>query len=208
MIAPLSFLAGALAWSATEYVVHRFVGHGPRRRRPRGFFARLSPRGIAAAFNEEHLAHHADPMYFAPTSSKVVATAVVISTTTAAMSLFLGPRRALSFAVGFGGTYATYEIIHRRIHTHPPRHRYGRWLRRHHLFHHYKTPRMNHGVTSPLWDRLVGTEERLGENEPLRVPRRSAPEWMIDPSTGDVRSELRADYVITGTAPAPARTSA
>ncbi|MGZ3421432.1 MAG: sterol desaturase family protein [Polyangiales bacterium] len=196
MIAPLPFLAGALAWSTSEYVLHRFVGHGPRRRRPAGFFARLTPSGVLAAFNEEHLAHHADPSYFAPTSSKVAAMLAVVGASTAITSVFLGPRRGFSFGLGFGMTYAAYEILHRRIHTHPPRGRYGRWMRRHHLFHHHKAPRANHGVTSALWDKVFGTEEQLPETEPLRVPRKAAPSWLLDPETGEVRSEHRSDYAV------------
>lgn len=207
MIAPLPFLAGALAWSAAEYAIHRFVGHGPRRRKTSGLLDRLTPSGLAAAFNEEHLAHHTDPSYFAPTSQKVAAACAVIGASAAVGSLLVGPRRAISFALGLGATYAGYEIVHRRVHTHAPRGAYQRWLWRHHLYHHHKTPRANHGVTSPLWDRLVGTEERLGDDQPLRIPRRVAPPWLLDPDTGEVRAEHAADYVLVGSerkrAPAP-----
>ncbi len=198
MIAPLPFLAGALAWSASEYVIHRFVGHGPRRRKTKGLLDRLTPSGLAAAFNEEHLAHHTDPSYFAPTSQKVAASLAVVGGSAVIGSLLMGPRRGISFALGLGATYAGYEVFHRRIHTRAPRTRWGRWLYRHHLYHHHKTPRANHGVTSPLWDRLVGTEERLPEDQPLRVPRRVAPPWLLDPETGDVRDEHRRDYVVVG----------
>ncbi|MBI2391172.1 MAG: sterol desaturase family protein [Deltaproteobacteria bacterium] len=200
MIAPLAFLAGALTWSASEYVIHRFVGHGRKRTRPRTIAAQLTPSGLAAAFNAEHLAHHADPSYFAPTSQKVAAAVVVTGTAAAVGSLLLGPRRGLSFAVGFGASYAAYEVLHRRVHTHPPRGRYGRWLRRHHLFHHHKTPRSNHGVTTPLWDRVFDTEVPVSER--IRVPRRAAPPWMLD-ERGGLRPELAADYELVGAGDSP-----
>jgi hypothetical protein len=190
-----AFLLGALAWTLVEYLLHRFVGHGQRRRMPSSPWARLTPRGFLGAFNDEHLRHHADARYFAPTSQKVVAALVVGSVFAAVGTLLVGPVLGPAFAVGFSVTYATYEVLHRRIHTHAPRGRYGRWLRRHHLYHHFKTPRLNHGVTSPLWDKVARTELRLDDGEPLRVPQNLAPPWMTD-GCGGVWRELAHDYVV------------
>jgi hypothetical protein len=198
MFAPLAFLTGAASWTALEYTLHRFVGHGPRRRPPATLVGRLSPSGFLGAFNHEHLAHHADHRYFAPTRQKVAAAAVV--TTAAAMvgSALLGPRRGLSFALGLGGMYVGYEVMHRRVHTHGPRGDYQRWMWRHHLFHHFKSPRRNHGVTSPLWDRGLGTEVEVREK--IRIPRRHAPDWLLD-GQGDVRPEYAQDYEVAPAQP-------
>lgn len=199
MLSATSFAAGALAWSAAEYCIHRFIGHGPRRRRPRSILAQLTPSGIAAAFNDEHLQHHADPLYFAPSSHKVLAAAVVIGASGAAASVVMGPVHGWSFALGLGLTYAGYEVIHRRIHTRAGVGRYGRWLRRHHLYHHHKTPRANHGVTSPLWDVVFGTLEALPAREPLRVPRKHAPRWALD-GQGAIAQRFARDFVLAGAA--------
>lgn len=190
------FTLGALGWTASEYAIHRFVGHGPKRAPVRGLRT-LTPAGIAAQFNEEHLAHHTDPQYFAPTSKKLLAAAAVTGAVTAVGSVVVGPRRAFSFAIGLMSMYGTYEVLHRRVHTHPPTGRYSRWLRRHHLHHHHKSPRENHGVTSPFWDRAFDTEVRLAEGHRVRVPRRAAPPWMVD-DKGDVRAEFVADYDVVG----------
>ncbi len=185
------FVLGGAAWTASEYVIHRFVGHGPKRTPKESVLERLTPSGLAAEFNREHLAHHTDPSYFAPTTRKLAAAAAVIPTMGAALTPFVGPRRAISFALGFGAVYGAYEVMHRRIHTHAPRGSYGRWMRRHHLYHHHRTPRANHGVTTPIWDRVFGTQSEL---EQVRVPRKTAPVWMVDPATGEVKSEYAADY--------------
>lgn len=185
------FVLGGAAWTASEYVIHRFVGHGPKRTPKESVLERLTPSGLAAEFNREHLAHHTDPSYFAPTARKLAAAAAVIPTMGAVLTPFVGPRRAFSFALGFGAVYGAYEIAHRRIHTHAPTGSYGRWMRRHHLYHHHRTPRANHGVTTALWDRVFGTESDL---EKVRVPRKTPPVWMVDPSTGEVRAEYAADY--------------
>ena len=70
MMKPGWFLLGAASWSAAEYALHRFVGHGPKRAVPESLLARVTPSGLLAEFNREHLAHHADPTYFAPTERK------------------------------------------------------------------------------------------------------------------------------------------
>lgn len=194
-----TFVLGALGWTLAEYLLHRFVGHGPRRPVPRSAWGRLTPRGFLGAFNDEHLRHHADARYFAPTSQKVVAAVVTVSAFSALGTLVAGPVLGPAFGLGFGLTYAGYEVLHRRIHTHPPRGTYGRWLRRHHLLHHFKTPRLNHGVTSPLWDKLVRTERRF-DGEPLRVPRALAPPWMTD-GRGVLHPELGREYVLAGSGP-------
>lgn len=204
MFTPLSFLAGALTWSAAEYTLHRFVGHGPRRARPKSLLAQLTPSGLMAAFNEEHLAHHADHRYFAPTRQKAAAAAVVTGAAAAAGSVVLGPRRGHSFALGLGATYVAYELVHRRMHTHGPIGAYDRWMWRHHLYHHFKSPRMNHGVASPLWDKVLGT--KVAVTGKVKIPRRHAPDWMLD-ADGDVHPKYAADYEVSpAKEPAAAKT--
>ena len=195
------FVLGAASWTASEYAIHRFVGHGPKRAPVKSLLARLTPKGLAAEFNREHLAHHTDPSYFAPTERKVLAAGAAIPTLAGTLMPFVGPRRALSFALGFAAMYGTYEVIHRRIHTHPPKGPYGRWARRHHLYHHYQSPRANHGVTSSAWDHAfaTSTREQGRDTAPrIRVPRRSAPQWLLD-EDGEVKATYAEDYELVGT---------
>jgi hypothetical protein len=184
---PSSFALGAASWSLCEYSLHRFLGHGPKRKKSEG------PPGLFDGdFGSEHQAHHADTRYFTPTRRKLKAAAVFLPVMGTAGSFLVGPRRAWSFALGFGLTYAGYEILHRRTHTHAPRGPYSRWARRHHLHHHFESPKANHGVTSPIWDWAFGTLEEPGQ---IRVPERHAPPWLFDAS-GEMKSEYAADYVV------------
>jgi len=194
-LSPVTMGLGVMSWSASEYFLHRFVGHGPRRRVPAGALGAISPAGLAARFNEEHIAHHGDPRYFLPTSQKVMAGAAVVTAISTLGTLVVGPRIAASFALGLGAMYATYEVLHRRIHTHPPRGTLSRWVRLHHLAHHHKSPKTNHGVTSNLWDRALGTEAGIG---PLRIPAKLAPAWLCDDATGQVKPEFQGDYALVG----------
>jgi hypothetical protein len=190
----VAFVAGGAAWTASEYLIHRFVGHGGKRKQPATLLGRISPAGLAYEFNREHLAHHATPSYFAPTYRKVLAATVAVPMIGVVTAPFLGVRRATSFALGFATVYAGYEVVHRFIHTRAPTGPYARWVRRNHLLHHHKTPRQNQGVTTPFWDHVFGTHDPV---ERIRIPRHVAPSWMID-AEGRIKPEYEADYEIVG----------
>lgn len=178
-------LAGAAAWTVAEYGLHRFAMHEMR------------GRGLASV---EHLDHHADVTYFTPNAKKLAsaAGASVVVYPLAARVTGRGP--AAGFTAGLLAMYGAYEVAHRRIHTHPPANRYGRWARRNHLQHHFGSPRRNYGVTSPIWDVLFRTGDEPGV---VTVPRRMAPVWLLD-DDGEVRPELSGDYVVKGPAAAAA----
>ncbi len=183
-LAPLAgaALLGVLTWSFLEYVIHRWLGHD---RRFRGNL-----------FGTEHLRHHVEGDYFAPTHKKVVFATAATAVMGVPAVLLAGVLGA-AWLVGFVGFYAAYEILHRREHTHAGIGRYGRWARRHHFHHHFVDGRTNHGVTSPLWDLAFGTYRVPGV---IPVPSRLCMAWLRDPSTGDVRDEHAARYVLRTTA--------
>ena len=196
LISTLMAIAGGAGWTASEYVLHRFVGHGPRRTPREGLLARLTPGGLAAEFNREHLAHHTDTQYFAPTSRKLMAAVAILPVMTLALAPVAGLTGAGSFAAGFAAAYGMYEFLHRRIHTHPPTGPITRAMWRHHLLHHHKNPKLNHGVTSPLWDVICGTS---APRDRVRIPRRHAPRWLVDEG-GEVRRAFVTDYELVGRA--------
>jgi sterol desaturase/sphingolipid hydroxylase (fatty acid hydroxylase superfamily) len=173
-----AFLAGAGVWTLVEYALHRSLGH-------RG--------GAKNPFTVEHLAHHADLTYFAPAWKKGLAACAVLGITSPLLVWFFGGV-GMSAAIGFVLMYILYEYIHKRLHTHPPLTRYGRWARRHHLYHHFKRPHFNHGVTTPVWDFAFRTLEVPPR---IRVPRRNALAWMLD-ERGELRAEFEADFELVG----------
>ncbi len=187
----IAVIAGALGWSLTEYGLHRFVGHGPLRKRRALWF--LAPTLPLVLFQEEHLAHHRDPLYFAPTWKKALATAVLLPLIGSLAALVVGFAPGLCFGVGFAVTYLGYEVVHRRIHTHPPAAAYFAWLRRHHLHHHVRAA-TNHGVTSPLWDVVFSTREVAAL---VSLHARLAPRWLTD-EAGAVRPEFSSEYRVVG----------
>ena len=177
ILAGLALLAlGAAAWTLGEYLMHRFAMH------------ELKGKGLAS---REHLRHHAERD--SVLESWYLAWAGVIGV---GVALGLGAARVLGpvgglLGVGWVAGYGFYDWIHWRAHRRPVAHPYERWVRRHHFHHHFGHPMANHGVTSPVWDMVFGTYERV--DGPVRVPRRLAMRWLTD-EDGEVRPEHRADY--------------
>lgn len=171
---------GAAGWTLAEYLMHRYVGHEAKGKN---------------SFSRKHLRHHAEVDWFAATWEKAV-TAVVVVVPLSLVGAWLLGAAGIAFAVGFTGMYVAYEVLHRLIHVRAPTTAYGRWACRHHLHHHFKSPRMNHGVTTPLWDHVFGTYEAVAQ---VRIPpkHRHRITWLVD-AAGEVRDAHRATYAIGG----------
>ncbi len=112
--------------------------------------------------------------------------------------LVAGVAAGLTYTLGFVGFYVVYEVLHRRSHTHAPIGPYGRWMRRHHFYHHFGNPKHNHGVTSPIWD-VVFRTHTWNRPEPVRIPHQMAMMWLVDDS-GSIKPQYERDYVLTGRA--------
>jgi dihydroceramide fatty acyl 2-hydroxylase len=53
--------------------------------------------------------------------------------------------------------YLLYELVHLSAHHGAARAPILRWLRSHHLRHHFDDAGANFGISSPLWDVVFGT---------------------------------------------------
>jgi 4-hydroxysphinganine ceramide fatty acyl 2-hydroxylase len=166
---------GALTWTLLEYCIHRWLGHDRR----------LMPNPFAA----EHVRHHSSN-YFAPTWKKLLAALCVFALVAPVAILTAGVVPGVAYALGLVGFYGVYEVLHRLEHVYEGFGPYGRWARRHHFYHHFTDPRMNHGVTSPLWDFVFRTYRTPGV---IRVPEKLKLEWLVD-EEGEVRQAYAASY--------------
>ncbi len=186
MLIAAAALLGALTWSLLEYLIHRFLGHLPQ----------LRPNPFAT----EHVRHHSEGDYFAPTWKKVSVAVVLTALLAVPATRLAGVGPGLAFLAGLMGLYAMYEILHRRAHTHAGRGTYGRWVRLHHFAHHYSDARFNHGVTSPLWDVVFRTRRPV---KTIRVPPKFVMPWLLDPASGAVRADYADAFIVE-----PRRTTA
>lgn len=186
MSVPLASIVFALAlgvstWSILEYALHRFLGH--------------DRRTMPNFFSVEHTRHHSEGAYFAPAWKKALVAIAIAGLTFALLALIVEEALAVGYTMGVVAMYVTYEVLHRRAHTHAGIGAYGRFRRRHHLYHHFGNPRTNHGVTSPVWDLVFGTYEPVTT---VRVPAKLAMPWLVDPHTGKVLERFAAHYRIVG----------
>jgi len=169
--------AGVLTWTFLEYCIHRWMGHDRRFRK--------TPFGV------EHIRHHAEGDYFAPTWKKMSVAAFAVAILSPPAILIVGAPIGLAYVIGLISFYGVYEWHHRRDHTHPGFGPYGRWARRHHFHHHFVDARTNHGVTTPLWDLAFGTYRKATI---IKVPPKLAMAWLLDPVTKAIRAEHAATY--------------
>jgi sterol desaturase/sphingolipid hydroxylase (fatty acid hydroxylase superfamily) len=148
---PACFLMGLFVWTFVEYNVHRFFFH-------------FSPR---TAWQERivflfHGVHHAQPSM----KTRLVMPPAVSIPMGAFFYFFfylllgqaLGqPHWVGPLLSGFTVGYVTYDMMHYATHHFPMRWGVFKYLKRHHMLHHYKTPDQRFGVSSPLWDWVYGT---------------------------------------------------
>lgn len=168
---------GVATWTLLEYLIHRWMGHDRRFRR--------SPFGV------EHIRHHIEGDYFAPTWKKLSVAAIVAAVLCGPAIAIAGTSLGVAYVAGLIAFYGVYEWLHRREHTHAGIGPYGRFVRRHHFHHHFVDGRKNHGVTTPIWDFAFGTYQTPTI---IKVPPRLCMAWLIDPATGDVRAEHAGTY--------------
>lgn len=169
------FISGGFAWTFAEYALHNWYGHKAKGKNE---------------FSREHLNHHTDTSYFAASWKKALATIKMSPILFILVSFFSGLFYGSFFTVGFLIAYLSYEILHRRIHTHEPKNFYSKFVRKHHSYHHFSNPRYNHGVTTPFWDIVFGTYKKA---ELIRIPENNAMKWLFDES-GNIKNEYNKDY--------------
>jgi sterol desaturase/sphingolipid hydroxylase (fatty acid hydroxylase superfamily) len=151
LVVPAGFLVGVFVWTLAEYTLHRFVFHY----RPR------SPRQERIVFLF-HGVHHAQP----DCKTRLVMPPVVsIPLALVFYMLFRGVVGSLLGAAawvdpliaGFAAGYLAYDLTHYATHHSVMRGRALKFLKRHHMLHHYKTPDARFGVSSHLWDIVFRT---------------------------------------------------
>lgn len=145
MMSVLLYGAGLLLWSAVEYLAHRGSFH----REPQ------SQNQVAFAYLV-HGVHHAFPddsrRWMMPVGVTIPIALVIFGLSRTLLGAFADPALA-----GFFHGYLTYDLLHYFIHRGRMPGRIGRFLRRHHLAHHYTRPDKYFGVSSPLWDIVFRT---------------------------------------------------
>ncbi len=142
-------LTGAVLFFVSEYGTHRFLFHAQPAKFP--WLLRLQHR--------LHYDHHIDPpeleLLFLPWW-------FVIPTALAYFVIYLAVTRNLSLACSllFGSLFALtfYEWVHYVAHIpFVPKTPMGRYMKKYHLWHHFKNEHLWFGVTNPSMDHVMRT---------------------------------------------------
>jgi 4-hydroxysphinganine ceramide fatty acyl 2-hydroxylase len=139
-------IIGLFVWTLTEYTLHRFIFH----------FQPKSKFGQKLHFIF-HGVHHDYPndskrLVMPPSVSVPLATLFYFI-----FKLVLGVSFVAPFFVGFLIGYLFYDISHYAIHHFNMHSKLWLAIKNHHMKHHYQDPTKGFGVSTPLWDVIVGT---------------------------------------------------
>ncbi len=138
---------GVLSWTLAEYLLHRFVFH----------YHSSSEFGKRLLFIM-HGVHHDYP-----NDSKRLVMPPSVSVPLAFIFYFaykalLGPSLAAPFFAGFVLGYLCYDMLHYAVHHANIGSKWFMDIKAHHLKHHFKDPDKGFGVSSTLWDKIIGTD--------------------------------------------------
>jgi len=149
---PAGFVLGLFLWTFAEYTLHRFLFHY----RPR------TPRQERIFFLF-HGIHHAQPQVktrlVMPFPVSIPMALILYGLLYLIVAVLLGvPHWVSPLMSGFLIGYLAYDLTHYATHHWPMRSGVAKYLKRHHMQHHYKAPNTRFGVSSPLWDFVFGTQ--------------------------------------------------
>ncbi|HSI90603.1 MAG TPA: sterol desaturase family protein [Adhaeribacter sp.] len=139
------FFTGWLIFSLIEYMAHRFVFH----------METDTPfkKNIQYTFHGNHhdFPKDKDRLAMPPFVSLFIASFLFFT-----FKLIFGPF-VFGIVAGLLFGYALYLFVHYAVHAYAPPKNFLKTLWIHHSIHHYKDPTRAYGVSSPLWDWILGT---------------------------------------------------
>jgi 4-hydroxysphinganine ceramide fatty acyl 2-hydroxylase len=155
---PLWIVAGVALFYLSEYGWHRFVFHAPP---SRWAWLRYLQHRL-------HYDHHVDPsrldLLFLPVWFVVPNLTI---TFLLAWAIIGGWQAALSLILGAVLGLIHYEWVHYIAHIpYKPHTSFGRWMKKYHLWHHFKNEHYWFGVSNPVLDVVHRTYK-----DPEAVPR-------------------------------------
>ena len=141
------FVLGIIVWSFAEYLLHRFVFH----------YVPDSKIGQRLHFIF-HGVHHDYPsdsrrLVMPPSASLPLAVIFYLLFYVIVGRIFVAP-----FMAGFLTGYLFYDITHYAIHHFNMHNKFWLAIKNHHMKHHYQDPSKGFGVSSPVWDKIIGTD--------------------------------------------------
>ncbi len=148
------YAIGLLVWTFTEYILHRYMFHFPAK----------GPLGKRFVFLFHGL-HHDDPNDPTRLVMPPVPAIIIMALLYGLFSLMVPARYLEVFMSSFVIGYLCYDYIHYATHHFKMTSRVGKYLKKFHLQHHFRHEKAKYGVSSPLWDIILGTMTGPKEEE-------------------------------------------
>jgi sterol desaturase/sphingolipid hydroxylase (fatty acid hydroxylase superfamily) len=148
------FIFGFFIWTVTEYLLHRFIFH----------FEAKSEIGKKLHFII-HGVHHDypnDPKRLVMPPSVSIPLAIIF------ILLFksiIGKISVYPFYAGFVSGYLFYDMTHYAVHHFNMHSKFWLAIKNHHMRHHYLDSTKGFGVSTPLWDILIGTNFKMSKQK-------------------------------------------
>jgi sterol desaturase/sphingolipid hydroxylase (fatty acid hydroxylase superfamily) len=139
-------VVGIIIWSFTEYVLHRFIFHFE----PKSEFGRK----IHFIFHGVHHDYPNDSRRLVMPPSVSVPLAVIFYFL---FELLFGTTYVSPFFIGFLTGYLFYDLTHYAIHHFNMHNKFWLAIKNHHMKHHYQNSTRGFGVSTPVWDEIMGT---------------------------------------------------
>lgn len=146
---------GLFIWTITEYFLHRYIFH----------FEPKSKWGLRLHFIF-HGVHHDYPkdrmrLVMPPSASIPLAVAFYF------LFYFIFPNKAYLYAFfpGFLIGYLIYDMMHYAMHHYNFKSTFWKKIKQHHMLHHYDDSTKGYGVSSALWDIILGSDFPKKKNE-------------------------------------------
>lgn len=162
----LGFVVGLVLTPLLEYGWHAWIAHGRR-------------GGRFVPSRKDHLDHHRTAYTVEPPWDEIrrnlVGVIVVDALVSAIAALVVGPSAAGGLGVALAVGYCAITISHARMHERAPRTPAEAWMWRFHWHHHAVDPRVNHGLTSPVFDFVFRT---AFVPERVVIPAWMKPSWL------------------------------
>jgi 4-hydroxysphinganine ceramide fatty acyl 2-hydroxylase len=142
----LLVLFGIGIWTITEYTLHRFIFHY----QPKSSFGEK----IHFIFHGVHHDYPNDSRRLVMPPSVSIPLAVMFYTLFYYLlgSIFISP-----FFVGFLTGYLFYDMTHYAVHHFNMKNKFWLAIKNHHMKHHYLNSTKGFGVSTPVWDDVMGT---------------------------------------------------
>jgi hypothetical protein len=162
---------GVLLWTPFEYFAHRYIFHaGPIiEAEVRDIVSGLAPGEPALrhmrTLRQKHyfVAHGVHHDFPNDTKRLVMPPSVSIPLAVTFFCLFrwiAGPAAGPALFAGFVAGYLVYDTVHYAVHHFSLHNPVMLYLKKHHYRHHYNDSTRDFGVSTPLWDVVMGTFSR------------------------------------------------